>query len=56
MEKIKRRHNIKGDLRMGRKLMMTTVALGTAYLLRNKKSRDKLKEQFRDFASMASRR
>ncbi len=43
---------------MGRKgLMMTTVALGTAYLLRNKKSRDKLKDQFRDFASsMASRR
>ncbi|WML52801.1 hypothetical protein RCG17_26155 [Neobacillus sp. PS3-12] len=43
---------------MGRKgLMMTTVALGTAYLLRNKESRDKLKGQFRDFASnMASRR
>jgi hypothetical protein len=43
---------------MGRKgLMMTTVAVGTAYLLRNKKSRDKLRDQFRDFASnMASRR
>jgi hypothetical protein len=43
---------------MGRKsLMMTTVAVGAAYLLRNKKSRERLKEHFRDFASnMASRR
>jgi hypothetical protein len=29
-----------------RKLMMTTVALGAAYLLRNEKSRKKLMDQF----------
>ncbi|WP_165820902.1 hypothetical protein [Pueribacillus theae] len=31
------------------KLAMTTVALGAAYLLRNKDSRQKLKEQFQSF-------
>jgi len=37
----------------GKKMMMTTVALGAAYLLRNKKSRQKLKDQFRNFAQSA---
>jgi hypothetical protein len=29
-----------------KKLMMTTVALGTAYLLKDKKSRNKIMDQF----------
>lgn len=37
-------------------LIMTTAALGTAYLLRNKQSRQKLKDQFRAFAMRASER
>jgi hypothetical protein len=36
---------------MGRKkLMMMTAALGAAYLVRNQKSRKKLKNQFQEFA------
>lgn len=38
-----------------RKLMMTTMALGAAYLLRNKKSRDSLKDQFRTIVSNVTR-
>jgi hypothetical protein len=34
----------------GKKLMMATVALGAAYLLRNQKSRQKLMNQFQTFA------
>lgn len=42
---------------MGRNgFLFTTAAIGTAYLLRNKKSRQKLKAQFRDFAMRASER
>ncbi|WP_173427683.1 hypothetical protein [Aneurinibacillus tyrosinisolvens] len=33
-----------------KKMMMTTLALGTAYLLRNKESRQKLMNQFQSFA------
>ncbi|SFA91001.1 MULTISPECIES: hypothetical protein [unclassified Bacillus (in: firmicutes)] len=33
-----------------KKLMMTTVALGTAYLLKDKKSREKLMGQFQSLA------
>jgi hypothetical protein len=40
---------------MGRKLMMTTLALGAAYLLRNKETRDKLKNQFQSFAEKTRR-
>ncbi|MDQ6597323.1 hypothetical protein [Bacillus salipaludis] len=41
---------------MNRKnLMMTTVALGAAYLLRNKKSRQKLMGQFQTFADKSRR-
>ncbi|WP_285878354.1 hypothetical protein [Neobacillus mesonae] len=36
-------------------LMMTTAALGAAYLLRNDKSRKKLMNQFQDFADKAKR-
>lgn len=32
-----------------RKLAITTVLAGVAYLLRNKESRNKLKEQFQQF-------
>ncbi|WP_268875990.1 hypothetical protein [Neobacillus soli] len=38
-----------------KKLMMTTVALGAAYLLRNPKSRKKLKNQFQAFAEKSKR-
>ncbi|MEI2357828.1 hypothetical protein [Mesobacillus zeae] len=34
-----------------RKMMMTTVALGTAFLLRNRESREKLKGQFKNISS-----
>ncbi len=34
-----------------KKLMMTTVALGAAYLMRNKKSRNKLMEQVQNFSA-----
>lgn len=37
------------------KLALTTLALGAAYLLRNDKSRQKLKEQFRSLAGQAKR-
>ncbi|WP_256218353.1 hypothetical protein [Bacillus sp. MUM 116] len=41
---------------MNRKnLMMTTAALGAAYLLRNKKSRQKLMNQFQAFADKSRR-
>ncbi|MFD0825735.1 hypothetical protein ACT8ZR_08660 [Neobacillus sp. M.A.Huq-85] len=41
---------------MNRKnLMMTTVALGAAYLLRNKKSRQKLMGQFQSLADKSRR-
>ncbi|MGG1401000.1 MULTISPECIES: hypothetical protein [Bacillus] len=41
---------------MNRKnLMMTTVALGAAYLLRNKKSRQKLMGQFQTLADKSRR-
>ncbi|WP_286179946.1 hypothetical protein [Neobacillus cucumis] len=41
---------------MNRKnLMMTTVALGAAYLLRNKKSRQKLMGQFQSLAEKSRR-
>ena len=37
------------------KWALTTLALGAAYLLRNDKSRQKLKEQFRSFAEPSKR-
>ncbi|WP_257985063.1 hypothetical protein [Bacillus sp. T33-2] len=37
-------------------LMMTTLALGTAYLLRNKNSREKLMSQFQSFAGPSKRK
>ncbi|MDR7000682.1 hypothetical protein [Neobacillus niacini] len=36
-------------------LMMSTVALGAAYLLRNKKSRQKLMGQFQSLADKSRR-
>ncbi|WP_257958813.1 hypothetical protein [Bacillus sp. V3-13] len=39
----------------GKKLMMTTIALGTAFLLRDKKSRQKLKEQFQAFSGRSGK-
>jgi hypothetical protein len=38
-----------------RNLMMTTVALGAAYLLRNEKARNKLIHQFQSFANKSKR-
>ncbi|WP_302053233.1 hypothetical protein [Bacillus sp. FJAT-29790] len=38
------------------RLAMASLALGAAYFLRNKESRQKLKDQFRSFAEGASRR
>lgn len=38
-----------------KKLMMTTVALGAAYLMRNDKSRKKLVNQLQDFAGKSRR-
>jgi hypothetical protein len=38
-----------------RKLMMTTVALGAAYLLRNDKSRKKIMNQFQSLAEKSRR-
>ncbi len=38
------------------KLMMTTLAVGAAYLLKNKKSRDKLMDQFQSFAGQTEKR
>lgn len=37
------------------KLAVTTVALGAAYLLRNKESRQKLKEQFQSFMNSSKK-
>lgn len=37
------------------KLAWTTLALGAAYLLRNDKSRQKIKEQFQALASPSKR-
>ncbi|MEH7126074.1 hypothetical protein V7122_03995 [Bacillus sp. JJ1532] len=37
------------------KWALTTLALGAAYLLRNDKSRQKLKKQFRSFAGPTKR-
>ncbi|GIP38681.1 hypothetical protein J31TS4_19610 [Paenibacillus sp. J31TS4] len=34
---------------MNKKMMLTTVALGAAYLLKNKESRDKLMNQISNF-------
>jgi hypothetical protein len=53
---ILKRDTFKGGLLMDRKkLMMTTVALGAAYLLRNQKSRQKLKNQFLTFAEKSKK-
>ncbi|WP_285858268.1 hypothetical protein [Neobacillus niacini] len=38
-----------------KKLMMTTVALGAAYLLRNDKSRKKIMNQFQTLAEKSRR-
>ncbi|WP_301337157.1 hypothetical protein [Bacillus sp. FJAT-29814] len=38
-----------------KKLMMTTVALGAAYLLRNDKSRKKIMNQFQSLAEKSRR-
>ena len=38
-----------------RNLAMTTIALGAAYLLRNEKSRKKLKNQFQALAGSSRR-
>lgn len=38
-----------------RKLMMTTVALGAAYLLRNDRSRKKVMNQFQSLAEKSRR-
>ncbi len=41
---------------MGRKsMMMTTVALGAAYLLRNEKTRKKLMDQFQNLSGKSKR-
>ncbi|WP_462409664.1 hypothetical protein [Neobacillus sp. Marseille-QA0830] len=41
---------------MGRKtMMMTTVALGAAYLLRNEKSRKQIMNQFQSLAEKSRR-
>jgi hypothetical protein len=51
-----RRNLFEGGMMMVRKkLMMTTVALGAAYLLRNPKSRQKLKNQFQTFAEKSKK-
>jgi hypothetical protein len=42
-----------GGMIMRKGFMMTTVALGAAYLLRNEKSRKKLMNQFQTFAGKA---
>ncbi|WP_283249490.1 hypothetical protein [Lederbergia citrea] len=36
---------------MKNKALMTTLALGAAYLLRNEKSRNKLMDQFKELGS-----
>ncbi|WP_426446542.1 hypothetical protein ACP26L_22485 [Paenibacillus sp. S-38] len=36
---------------VSKKSLLTTVALGAAYLLRNKESRDKLMNQFKQFSA-----
>ncbi|MFZ7943526.1 MULTISPECIES: hypothetical protein [Bacillaceae] len=38
-----------------KKLMMTTIGLGAAYLMRNSKSRKKLMNQFQAFAEKSRR-
>lgn len=45
----------RNDFMSRNKLALTTLALGAAYLLRNDKSRQKLKEQFRSLAGQAKR-
>lgn len=40
---------------VNKKLMMTTAALGAAYLLRNEKSRNKLMNQFQALANKKRR-
>ncbi|WP_283248153.1 hypothetical protein [Bacillus sp. FJAT-50079] len=39
---------------MKNKALLTTVALGAAYLMRNEKARNKLKNQVKEFASSIS--
>jgi hypothetical protein len=47
---------LRGDLFMARKnLMMATLALGAAYLLRNEDARKKLKNQFQALANKSRR-
>lgn len=41
---------IREGLPMKNKLAFTTVALGAAYLMRNKEARQKLKQQFQSFS------
>ncbi|AEI43950.1 hypothetical protein [Paenibacillus mucilaginosus] len=38
-----------------KKSLLTTVALGAAYLLRNKETRDKLMSQFKQFAAPSTK-
>jgi hypothetical protein len=48
--------NIRGGCNMDRKkLMMTTVALGTAYLLKDQKSRSKVMDQLQSLGKKKKR-
>lgn len=39
---------------MKKRAMLATAALGAAYLMRNEKSRNKIKEQFKELSSKKS--
>ncbi len=43
-------------LKRNNKFMMSAMALGAAYLMRNPESRQKLKEQFQSFAGTSSKK
>jgi hypothetical protein len=53
----RRRYHFKGGrIKMRRGLALTTLALGAAYMLRNDKSRQKLKDQFLALGESSRRR
>ncbi|MCM3707172.1 MULTISPECIES: hypothetical protein [Cytobacillus] len=43
-------------MKRNNKFMMSAMALGAAYLMRNPESREKLKDQFKSFAGSASKK
>ncbi|WP_394583122.1 hypothetical protein LG291_06525 [Cytobacillus firmus] len=43
-------------MKRNNKFMMSAMALGAAYLMRNPESRQKLKDQFKSFAGSASKK